>query len=467
MCDSLVTEILNYCKATCGLELGRASGPHDLLRAELSLLKCLVRLCRAAMGEWFKELGRDYRGTTVQRNGVSYRFVGHRSKTLHGLFGTVPYERAYYASGSGQGWAPLDERLGIKRGHTPGCQYFLSQFAARQAHAEGVRQFHEVFRADGGELLSEKKAFTMVQEVTEGLERQRQQEVDNYLQTAAGPELHEPIGGTVAVCIDAGKMPVRGKERVDDAGKKRYEREYRDAKVAVVAAAEWDAEEQEAQCSSKPSYVAASEHADQFFPRIEVELKRRCREGEARQLVVLADGAGWIWDRAGTLAEGVPQVWYILDFWHACEHLAEASRSVYGEGSKQAEECFQRWRTMLRGSRVGEVIEDLEQLRDGVGLSARQRHEVQGEINYLRSNQGRMDYRRYRRERLPIGSGTVESTCKNMVGARLKGSGMIWSLGGAQGMLQLCTSVKSGRFKRDYASLLSASVPQEAQPQAA
>ena len=67
MCDSLVTEILNYCKATCGLELGRASGPHDLLRAELSLLKCLVRLCRAAMVEWFKELGRDYRGATVQR----------------------------------------------------------------------------------------------------------------------------------------------------------------------------------------------------------------------------------------------------------------------------------------------------------------------------------------------------------------------------------------------------------------
>ncbi len=378
MCDSLVTEILNYCKATCGLELGRASGPHDLLRAELSLLKCLVRLCRAAMVEWFKELGRDYRGATVQRNGVSYRFVGHRSKTLHGLFGTVPYERAYYASGSGQGWAPLDERLGIKRGHTPGCQYFLSQFVARQAHAESLRQFHEVFRADGGELVSEKKAFTMVQEVTEGLERQRQQEVDNYQQTAAGPELHESIGGTVAVCIDAGKVPVRGKERVDDAGKKRYEREYRDAKVA-----------------------------------------------------------------------------------------AEASRSVYGERSKQAEECFRRWRTMLRGSRAGEVIEELEELRDGVGLSARQRHEVQGEINYLKSNQGRMDYRRYRREGLPIGSGAVESTCKNMVGARLKGSGMIWSLGGAQGMLQLCTSVKSGRFKRDYASLLSASVPQEAQPQAA
>ena len=69
----------------------------------------------------------------------------------------------------------------------------------------------------------------------------------------------------------------------------------------------------------------------------------------------------------GDLAAGGLRVWYILDFWHACEHLAEASRSVYGERSKQAEECFRRWRTMLRGSRAGEVIEELEELRDGGG----------------------------------------------------------------------------------------------------
>ena len=233
----------------------------------------------------------------------------------------------------------------------------------------------------------------------------------------AVPELEDPIGGTVAVCIDAGKVPMRGNERVDDAGNKSYEREYRDAKVAVVAAVEWNAQEQEAQCG-KPSYVAASEHANEFFPRIEVEMKRRCREGVVRQVAVLADGAGWIRDRAESLAAGVGQVWYILDFWHACEHLAEASRSGYGEGSEQAEERFRRWRTMLR---------------DGGGMSARRRHELQGQINYLRSNRERMDYRRYRQQGLPIGSGAVESACKNVVGARLKGSGMIWSPGGAQG----------------------------------
>ena len=118
----------------------------------------MVRLCRAAMVQWFQELGTDSRGARVEPNGVSYRFVDYRSKTLHGLFGTVPYQRADYASGPG--WAPLDERVGIKRGHTPGCEYFLSQFGARQAHAESLRQFHEVFRADGGDLLSEKKGYT-------------------------------------------------------------------------------------------------------------------------------------------------------------------------------------------------------------------------------------------------------------------------------------------------------------------
>lgn len=466
MSDLLVSELLRYCKATYGLALSRVSGPRDLLRAEWSLLKCLVRLGRAAMVQWFKELGTDYQGTTVQRHGVPYRFVGHRTKTLHGLFGAVPYQRAYYAGGTGQGWAPLDERLGIKRGHTPGCQYFLSRFGARQAHAESVRQFHEVFRADGSDLLSEKKGFTIVQEVTEALERHRQQEVSDYQQAGTSPELADPIGGTLAVCIDAGKVPVRGNERVDDAGKKKYEREYRDAKVAVVAAVEWDAQQQEAQCS-KPSYVAASEHADQFFPRLEVELKRRCRAGAVRELAVLADGAGWIWDRVETLAAGGLRVWYLLDFWHACEHLAEASRSVYGEGSERAEECYRRWRTMLRESRVGEVIEELVKLRDGEGMSGRRRHEVQGQINYMESNRERMDYGRYRRQGLPIGSGAVESACKNVVGARLKGSGMIWSLGGAQGMLQLCASVRSGRFQSDYESLLSASMVQEDQPQAA
>ena len=66
-----------------------------------------------------------------------------------------------------------------------------------------------------------------------------------------------------------------------------------------------------------------------------------------------------IWERVETLADYGQRVWCILDFWHASEHLAETCRLIYGEGSKRGKECCERWKELLRGSRVAAVIEEL------------------------------------------------------------------------------------------------------------
>ena len=74
-----------------------------------------------------------------------------------------------------------------------------------------------------------------------------------------------------------------------------------------------------------------------------------------------------------------------------------------------------------------------------------------------------MDYQSYRSLRLPIGSGTVESGCKNVIGSRLKQGGMTWSQPGAEGKLQIRSSLKSLRFKGDFSDLLSStSLPKAA-----
>ncbi len=52
--------------------------------------------------------------------------------------------------------------------------------------------------------------------------------------------------------------------------------------------------------------------------------------------------------------------------------------------------------------------------------------------------------------KLPIGSSTIESACKNVIGGRLKQEGMTWSPSGAEGMLQIRPSIKSGRFYNDF-----------------
>ena len=84
--------------------------------------------------------------------------------------------------------------------------------------------------------------------------------------------------------------------RVDDAKRNRYDREFRDVKVASISALEWDEVHQEARCSDT-SYVLGSEHADDFFPRIWVEMNRRSHDLTQLRLVFIGDGAEWIWRR--------------------------------------------------------------------------------------------------------------------------------------------------------------------------
>ena len=324
---------------------------------------------------------------------------------MHGLFGAITYVRAYYArlGSTGKGWVPLSERLGIAGGYTPGCQYFMARFGAQQSYEESLRQFHEVFRADERELISLQKTFAMVREVGHGLEEQRQQEIGERADGAVA--VREAITETMAVSIDAGKVPTRGNERVTEEGKKKYECAYRDSKVATVSAVEVD-KEGAAHCTTT-SCVTGIEHADEFFPRIEVEMRRRSREVGTLILVILGDGASWIWDRVADLAEAGQRVWHILDFWHACDHLVKIGKVLYGEGSEQFVTCYERWRSMLWQGCAAGVISELKDLHASGRHTEKQNHDIQGAINYFTTNQDRMKYPLYRAHGLPIGSGVV------------------------------------------------------------
>lgn len=51
-----------------------------------------------------------------------------------------------------------------------------------------------------------------------------------------------------------------------------------------------------------------------------------------------------------------------------------------------------------------------------------------------------------------IGSGSVESACKRIIGGRLKQGGMIWSRQGAEAMAHLRATVLSNRWDKFRAS---------------
>ncbi len=64
-----------------------------------------------------------------------------------------------------------------------------------------------------------------------------------------------------------------------------------------------------------------------------------------------------------------------------------------------------------------------------------------------------MRYPWYREKGYPIGSGPVESACKNLAGSRLKRGGMRWSQEGAQAVLNLRSELLSGRWDEAWQRL--------------
>ena len=255
----------------------------------------------------------------------------------------------------------------------------------------------------------------------------------------------------MAVSIDATKVREKQKEYVDSGGRRRYETGFRDAKIGVVSEVGWDEKGGQAFCT-KSSYVGGIEHADEFFRRVWVEMGRRAGDELSKQrMVFLADGASWIWDRVKDLANEESVL--ILDFYHAGEHLGEICKELYGEQSEEYRRSFERWRGLFWEGRVSEVIGELKEIR--AKSRGKKREMLQREISYFQANEGRMRYEEYRRMRLPIGSGTVESACKNVIGGRMKQGGMTWSEAGAAGMLQIRTSLVSGRFLQDFRDTLA------------
>lgn len=444
----LVSQLLEHFKTTFGLTVNNA---EQLFETQRNLLEYLVGIGRELENKMFEDLGRGYEGAIIERDGERYKFVDYRSNTIHGLFGEIHYQRAYYVREGREAGStiPLDERLGIEKRHTPGFNYFLSSFTGREAYQESLNRFHEIFRPDGKHLVSMRKALDMDYELGGRLEEQRQKEIEEVFEQQLPMEVQREIEGTMAVSIDATKVREKQGEYVDDSGTKKYKIGFRDAKIGAISEVRWDPVQSEAYCASS-SYVGGIEHVDEFFPRVWVEMNRRARNPEKMRIVFLGDGAPWIWDRVTDLANH-QSVW-ILDFYHATEHLSEICKEFYGEQTEQYWQQFTRWRESFLEGKVEKVIAELKQMRGK--CKGKKRHFLQGQISYFEDNKERMHYDQYMAMKLPIGSGTVESACKNVIGARMKQGGMTWSESGAEGMLQIRTSLGSERFLQDFRSAL-------------
>lgn len=164
-----------------------------------------------------------------------------------------------------------------------------------------------------------------------------------------------------------------------------------------------------------------------------------CRHGlmQAQEKVLLGDGAAWIWDHVGGVLGN--DVTHIVDWYHATEHVWDCGKVLHGEGTKKTTAWVASMKSKLSEGNVRDMTAQLK-TEKAVLRSSAKRKALTGLITYLNNQDDRLAYARFRLRGLDIGSGQVESACKSVVAARLKGSGMRWSASGAQAVVSLrCT----------------------------
>jgi hypothetical protein len=150
--------------------------------------------------------------------------------------------------------------------------------------------------------------------------------------------------------------------------------------------------------------------------------------GRARHLEMLGDGAHWIWNlkqqRWAKAAE-------VLDFYHASEHLWNMARTLAGE--ERAAAWVKPLLHQLRHGQEKRVLKKIARLPVPRG----QRGEVvRREKNYFASQAPRLKYQETAARGWPIGSGAVESACRQRQ-CRFKRPGQFWTVKGLRHLTAL------------------------------
>jgi hypothetical protein len=177
-----------------------------------------------------------------------------------------------------------------------------------------------------------------------------------------------------------------------------------------------------------------------FGRHLWVEAQRRGLD-RTQRLIVIGDGAHWIWNLAD---EHFPDAIQIVDWYHASAYIWQAAHALYGEGTDFAHQWAKQHLDLLWEGQVTTLIAHLE-------AASSRKSPVQDALTYFRNHQHRMRYDLYRAHGLQIGSGTIESGCKQVIAARLKQAGMIWSWDGARFIAKLRTRLKSRRWHQTVA----------------
>jgi len=346
-----------------------------------------------------------------------------RSRTLTTVCGTVTLTRPWYhCRPCRHGFSPTDRTWDLvpRARVSAGVADWLIDQGASTSFADAQRQL--------GKLTGLSVSAETIRQYTErrgaAIEEADQANARRVQQTQDAAEPVDPAPGRLVVETDGVMV--------------RYASGWHEVKLGLVGG-QVDGE------LRAMSYLGVRQGVEAFGPRLLAEAARRgaldivawegpitaCPLATLRPVIVLGDGAHWIWTLA---AEHFGERTEIVDFYHATEHVWTLAHALFGEGTFFAH----RWADFAILALAEEGAPALLTLLDATQAPSPLAAAIlQRERQYVRTNAARMDYPTFRAQGFPIGSGAVESAGKHLVELRMKRAGARWSDEGAQAVLNV------------------------------
>lgn len=374
--------------------------------------------------------------------GQQARYRGLRSRRILTALGEAEITRPWYlCPHCHQGQFPADCELDIEdTDSSPGVRRMLALVGQQAPFDQGREQMKVLAGLEVTTKAVERTAETIGQDIAQ----REQQEIQRAVQLDLPIVVGEPIP-ILYVQMDGTGIPVVKKETEGRKGRAEGQPAHtREAKLGCVfTQTKWDQQGFAIRDPDSTTYVGAIETAEEFGRRLYLEAWNR-GWSRAVKKVVIGDGAEWIRHLVDTHFPGATQ---IVDLYHARQHLWEVARVLHPNDAAQQKIWMKvHQKRLLDKGKIEKLVTALRSLRH---TNPEVVEKLRTEAEYFEKNKERMRYPTFRRQHLFVGSGVIEAGCKNVIGTRLKQSGMFWTERGANAILALRCCYLNSRFE-DY-----------------
>jgi len=375
------------------------------------------------------------------------RNLGKREKQIVTLLGECTFKRNYYECDCDDGHIehhehaiPKDEKLGVSgTKFTETVKRVTAQIAASDSFFETSANLKMLC----GINVSAKECERISESEGEKIIAIRREEI-TYSETELNPPEPETPVKTLYIEYDGTGVPICKKELVGVKGKQTDgSAKTREMKTGCIfTQSGLNDEGKPVRDRDSTTYFSQIGTLEGFGQLLYSEAIKRGVD-YAENVVIIGDGAKWIWNLAN---DYFPYATQIVDLYHAKEHVFDLLRTTITDQSELYSQKAELYKMLENGDIVG--------LTDAFltlpATTEEQIDKVRVEYNYFTQNKKRMQYQNFKKQGLFVGSGVIEAACKNVIGKRLKQSGMMWSVNGANKISALRCAVMSGFFEPNF-----------------